>query len=768
MNYLITMRGAPGSGKSTLIDKLGLRPYTICPDDLRLLVQSPQLKVDGSFGISQKNEREVWDLLFKLTERRMDQGEVVVIDATFSKSADFTRFKKLTDKYRYRVICLDMSKVPLEHCIYRNAQRPEFKRVPEDRLKVIYERFAGQEIQTWVQTIDCSDTLMLPVAHDSNELYAYGKGIDKFKEVFAWRIHDYSNYRMIHHIGDVHSCLDPLLKYFEKYGDPRKIPNELFIFVGDLLDRGPQSAEVMKLALELYELPNVIFLHGNHEKWIWLHANEEVIASKEYLFNTKPAIDAAGIDLKDLRRFYRKLCVAQYYKFHDKEVLVTHGGLSTVPKNLVEISSEQIIKGVGAYKDMPEVSESFTRTTKPNQYQVFGHRNIQEIDIQVAERNFCLEGQVEFGKNLRCVVLDDKGFIPLYIKNDNFIQKTPAKDINWATDHVSDMGKIIQDLRKSKYVNEKQFPNNISSFNFTRDAFYDKKWNEQTLRARGLFIDTAAEQIVARSYPKFFNIGEFEDISIGKLTNKFKFPLNIYKKENGFLGMLGYQPATDELIVATKSSLNGPMNELFMKNLTEKYTSDELLGTKHYLKVKNATLVIEVVDPIRDPHIIDYDNARMYLLDIVYNEMTFSKKSYDKMVDDSAKFDMKYKKLVTTISSWPEFMEWYNKVTSETYHMDLPIEGYVIEDANGFMVKIKTYYYSFWKRMRGVVAQLHGGRKVNTSALYNVTANRFYNWLVKNPAKYEKDINMLTLRKDFLASANLEDILKTNEKHLLK
>ena len=35
----------------------------------------------------------------------------------------------------------------------------------------------------------------------------------------------------------------------------------------------------------------------------------------------------------------------------------------------------------------------------------------------------------------------------------------------------------------------------ISSFNFTRDAFYKGNWNKQTILARGLFIDTINNKI---------------------------------------------------------------------------------------------------------------------------------------------------------------------------------------------------------------------------------------------------------------------------------
>ena len=43
---------------------------------------------------------------------------------------------------------------------------------------------------------------------------------------------------------------------------------------------------------------------------------------------------------------------------------------------------------------------------------------------------------------------------------------------------------------------------NISSFNFTRNAFDKGIWGGLTTKARGLFIDTKNEKIQARSYNK--------------------------------------------------------------------------------------------------------------------------------------------------------------------------------------------------------------------------------------------------------------------------
>ena len=81
---LVLMHGAPGSGKSTFIKKLGLEYITISPDTIRLLFSEPQvMEVDhhSCMQFSRKYDKEVWELIFKALEERMKNGSDTVIDA---------------------------------------------------------------------------------------------------------------------------------------------------------------------------------------------------------------------------------------------------------------------------------------------------------------------------------------------------------------------------------------------------------------------------------------------------------------------------------------------------------------------------------------------------------------------------------------------------------------------------------------------------------------------------------------------------------------
>ena len=103
------------------------------------------------------------------------------------------------------------------------------------------------------------------------------------------------------------------------------------------------------------------------------------------------------------------------------------------------------------------------KETKENQYQVHGHRNTAQDPVQLADRVFNLEGEVEFGGKLRIVELDSTGWNVIELANcqpitdDANIEKAPVETVEQAVEY----------LRNNKFVKEKKLGNGISSFNFT-------------------------------------------------------------------------------------------------------------------------------------------------------------------------------------------------------------------------------------------------------------------------------------------------------------
>lgn len=725
MRVLLLLRGSAGVGKSTYIKEHDLEQYALSADNIRLMCQSPVLQTDGSVAISQTNEKLVWNLMFQMLEARMQRGEFVVIDATNSKTQDINRYKDMAKTYRYRMYCVDMTGVPIDECKWRNKLRPPYKQVPDEVIEKMYSRFETQQVPTGVTVIqpDELDTIWYKPAN-------------------------FDRYNRIHHIGDIHGCNTVLQEYLKD----GMHDDELYIFCGDYIDRGIENVEVIKFLFNIMDKPNVILLEGNHERWLWYWAHGGTSQSKEFENVTRRQLEAGGLDTKVARMLYRKLNQCVYYRFGEKTVLVTHGGLSLIPDNLTKVASEQMIRGVGRYGDYLDVAATFDQTMPKNTYQIFGHRNTEDSPIAMSDRCFNLEGAIEQGGCLRAVVLDADGFHPVMIQNTVFRQREEVAPVGYTAEEKSVMD-VVDKLRQNRYIYEKQL-GNISSFNFTRDAFYDKKWNEQTTKARGLFIDTANGIVVARSYPKFFNVNERPETRFGMLQYKLKFPVTVYVKENGFLGMVSYNPETDDFFIASKSTTEGDfagwLRDMFFKNVKN---PDKL---KDYLKRKNVTLVFECVDMANDPHIIKYDTSHLFLLDVVKNQLDFEKLPYTQVVELGNEYGFEVKTRAVQLQNWHEFRDWYNDVLAEDYQFNgRIIEGFVVEDSVGFMVKIKLDYYKLWKHMRGVAQSVfRSGYYRRMGSLLAPLQNQFYGFCQEIAKQEDHPTNIIELRDIFMSQYN--------------
>lgn len=725
MRVLLLLRGSAGCGKSTWIEKNGLKPYTLSADDIRLLCQSPVLQVDGTEGISQSNDNLVWKTLFKILEARMEKGEFTVIDATNSKTSEMNRYKSMCQTYRYRIYCVDFTDIPIDEVKRRNRNREEIKRVPEEVIDKMYSRFATQKIPSGIKVIK------------PNEL-----------DTIWMKMFDLSKYKKIHHIGDIHGCYTVLKKYLTEYGGIKD--DEYYIFTGDYMDRGLENVDVINFLISIKDRDNVLLLEGNHEKWLNLYAHDCIGKSKEFELITKPQLENAKIDKKDIRQLYRKMGQCAYYKYNNNIYLVTHAGLSTLPENLTCLATNQMIRGVGNYNDFEKIAETWASTTQDNCYQIHGHRNTKGLPIKVNERVFNLEGRVEFGGSLRCVQVDKNGIHCIETQNEVF--KTP-KVITEESVINSSIADTIIELRSNKYIQEKKF-GNISSFNFTNKAFYDKIWNEQTTKARGLYIDTVKGKVVARSYEKFFNINERLETKFDLLQYKLQFPVTAYVKENGFLGIVSYNEYEDDLLIASKSTLDSNFALWLKEILYEKISSENIQKMKNYIKEHNVSFVFECVDMKNDPHIIEYPESKLFLLDIIYNDMVFHKYDYDTMIDIANQFGITPKEKAYEISNWQDFYDWYYDVLVDDYeYHGRNIEGFVIEDSVGYMTKLKLTYYNFWKFMRSVSHEaIRNGYIKRTSALTTPLSNEYYSWVrklhdIEDKESIPKDI--CTLRRLF-------------------
>jgi predicted kinase len=736
MRQLLILRGPMGSGKSTWVREHGLEHYTLSSDEIRLLVQSPVLLEDGTRGISQKNEKFVWEILFSVLEERMKAGEFTVVDATHAKTSMISRYKKLCTQYKYRATVIDFSSVPLEELLRRNQQREDWKRVPEIAIRNSYSRMTTERVPNWVNVVDYDDR-------------------DLVSKTMTYSPRDLSDYKKIHHIGDIHGCYTVLMEYLK---DGLK-DDEYYIFVGDYLDRGIENGEVLRFLLEIKNKPNVVLLEGNHEsKHLKAWAHDEPVYGQVFKNSTMPQIE--GISKSDTRQLWRRLAQIVHYTYNGKQVLVNHAGISKIPSNgILFVATDQFVSGVGGYET--DIDTVWSENEKEI-YQIHGHRNLWDLPVFASERSFNLEGGVEKGGYLRVVTLDKNGFRAHEVKNHVFSLRESNKPLPSQNMTVDEM---VEYFRNHELVVENKLDDNISSFSFTRKAFRDRNWDAVNARARGIFVNTDTNKIVARSYDKMFHINEREFTKIGYLKENLVFPVKAYEKVNGYLGILGYNEQTDELFFSSKNS-NRSQHAQWFKELFYKNHGEQAESIKSFLKENNASMVFEVVLPTKDPHIIEYKDHDDFvvLLDIIKNTPEFACMSYEKLVRIAKEFGLFYKRLSFIANDWREFYKWFRDIVDKKDFAseEFPLEGYVIQDSSGevrdctwivapFMAKVKTPYYDFWKFMRSVKDSVGKGKEqnINTSAMWSELHNEFFFWLKQQDKEYLLETDIITLRNKF-------------------
>lgn len=161
----------------------------------------------------------------------------------------------------------------------------------------------------------------------------------------------------------------------------------------------------------------------------------------------------------------------------------------------------------------------------------------------------------------------------------------------------------INTLVDQRYLTVQKHPQaELYICNYTSKTQYDAFWNDYTLMCRGLIIDQHG-QIVARPFPKFFNLGE---VKLHELPQE---PFEVYEKLDGSLGILYWHNCKPQ--IATRGSFVSQQAQEANRILLEKYqTVWQNLDT-------SCTYLFEIIYP-GNWVVIDYGTvADLFLLAVV-------------------------------------------------------------------------------------------------------------------------------------------------------
>lgn len=129
---LILMRGAPGSGKTSLINDSGLFNYAISLDELRKL-----LAAEENYKLPISVNKEAYALLYSILETRVKKGKLIILDAVNASIVNIKDSLDLAERSGYEIAYFQMQ-TSLEDCLKNNLYKPYYKRVSEETIKMAY------------------------------------------------------------------------------------------------------------------------------------------------------------------------------------------------------------------------------------------------------------------------------------------------------------------------------------------------------------------------------------------------------------------------------------------------------------------------------------------------------------------------------------------------------------------------------------------------------------------------------------------------------
>jgi protein phosphatase len=257
---LVLLVGASGTGKSSFAAKHFLPTEVISSDRMRGWVADDEA--------DQSATADAFDVLHYIVEKRLKSRRFTVIDATNVQPESRKGLIALARKWHALAVAITFE-LPEELAVTRNAARPDrqFGAGPVRRHMQALKRSIGgmnREGIRYVHRLRSVDEV------DSLEIVRTKLWTDRRDEMGPFDI-----------IGDVHGCADELEKLLVVLGYAVKWSGKdvlvtapegrRAVFVGDLVDRGPRSPDVLRIARHMVEAGTALAVVGNHDDKLKRH-----------------------------------------------------------------------------------------------------------------------------------------------------------------------------------------------------------------------------------------------------------------------------------------------------------------------------------------------------------------------------------------------------------------------------------------------------------------------------------------------------------------
>jgi protein phosphatase len=401
---LVALIGTSGSGKSTFAKKHFLPTEVISSDACRALVSDDENNLDAT--------NDAFDLLYEIARKRLKRGNLVVVDATNVGDDARKPIIKLAREYHVIPVAIVLN-IPEKFCQARNTERSDRNFGPH----VIQKQ--NQQLRRSIRNLKREGFRHIYIMDSPEEV----------EQAFLTREPLWNNKKHEHGpfdiIGDIHGCFDELslllndlgyhvhnqpeneLKYTVAHPEGRRL-----IFLGDLVDRGPKTADVLKLVMSAVQSGSAFCVPGNHDQKLLKKLLGKGVQIKHGLAETLEQLSHEPLEFHNKVRSFIDSLVS-HYVLDDSKLVVAHAGLK----------EEMQGRGSGAVREFCLYGETTGETDEfglPVRYNwaldyrgkamvVYGHTPVPEVEW--LNRTINIDTGCVFGGRLSALRYPEKEII---------------------------------------------------------------------------------------------------------------------------------------------------------------------------------------------------------------------------------------------------------------------------------------------------------------------------------------------------------------------
>jgi protein phosphatase len=312
---LVLLVGPSGSGKSSFGRKHFLPTEVVSSDFCRALVSDNEN--------DQSATGDAFDLLHEIVRKRLARGRLTVVDATNVQPEARKSLIALAKEFHLfaEAIVFDLSE---RVCQNRNLLRPDRQFGPHvirNQSQQLRRSLRGLEREGIRHVFKLSS----PEEVDTVTIERHPLWNNKKTEHGPFDI-----------IGDVHGCFDELVELMGQLGYTLSQRDGTYsvssdggrklVFVGDLVDRGPGTVQVLRLVSDMVQGGQAFCVPGNHDMKLVRALRGRDVKRTHGLAET---IEQLGEESNEFRLEIAKFLdgLVSHYVFDDGKLVVAHAGL---------------------------------------------------------------------------------------------------------------------------------------------------------------------------------------------------------------------------------------------------------------------------------------------------------------------------------------------------------------------------------------------------------------------------------------------------------